>query len=301
MDTSMRALRLHERGGADRIVLEEAPVPAPAIGDVLVQVDAASITPTELGWPSTWVDRTGADRTPVIPGHEVCGTVVGLGYGTAGFAPGDEVFGLTDWYRDGAAAEFVAVEARNLARKPAQCTSVEAASLPLAALTAWQALFDHGGLTRGDTVVVTGATGGVGVFALQLAAAAGARVVAVARADRADAARKLGATQVVAADGEGWVRDLGVVDLVVDFVGGPVLDALVDGAGVKRTVSVVAPGDGVDFFVVEADRAALAELARRVDAGVLRPVVGEVVPLADGARAFDSGLRPIGKRIIAVR
>jgi len=301
MATSMRALRLHERGGADRIVFEDAPVPAPAIGDVLVQVDAASITPTELGWPSTWVDRTGADRTPVIPSHELCGTVVGLGYGTSGFAPGDEVFGLTDWYRDGAAAELVAVEARNLARKPARCTSIEAASLPLAALTAWQALFDHGGLTRDDTVVVTGATGGVGVFALQLAAAAGARVVAIARADRADAARELGATEVVTADDEGWVRALGAVDLVADFVGGSLLDTLVKGAGVKRAVSVVAPGDGVDFFVVEADRPALTELARRVDAGVLRPVVGEVVPLADGARAFGTGLRPIGKRIIAVR
>ncbi|HEY7137731.1 MAG TPA: NADP-dependent oxidoreductase [Acidimicrobiia bacterium] len=301
MASSMRALRLHERGGADRIVVEDAPVPAPAIGDVLVQVDAASITPTELGWPSTWVDRTGADRTPVIPGHEVCGTVVALGYGTSGFAPGDEVFGLTDWYRDGATAELVAVEARNLARKPARCTPIEAASLPLAALTAWQALFDHGGMARGDTVVVTGATGGVGVFALQLAAAAGARVVAVARPDRADAARELGATEIVTADGEGWARDLGDVDLVVDFVGGAVLDTLIDGAGAKRAVSVVAPGDGIDFFVVEADRPTLTELARRVEAASLRPVVGEVVPLADGADAFGSDLRPIGKRVIAVR
>jgi NADPH:quinone reductase-like Zn-dependent oxidoreductase len=301
MTTTMRALRLHERGGGDGIVFEDAPVPTPAIGDVLIQVDAVSITPTELGWPSTWVDRTGADRTPVIPGHEVCGTVVGLGYGTSGYTLGDEVFGLTDWYRDGATAEFVAVEGRNVAEKPASCTSIEAASLPLAALTAWQALFDHGGLTRSDTVVVTGATGGVGVFALQLAATAGARVVAVAHADRADTARQLGATEVVAADGEGWVRDLGVVDLVVDFVGGAMLRALIDGAGVKRAVSVVAPGDGIDFFVVEADRPTLTELARRVDAALLRPVVGEVIPFADGARAFGTEIRPIGKRVIAVR
>jgi NADPH:quinone reductase-like Zn-dependent oxidoreductase len=301
MATSMRALRLHERGGGDGIVFEDAPVPAPTIGDVLIQVDAASIVPTELEWPSTWVDRSGADRTPVIPGHEVCGTVVALGYGTPGFALGDEVFGLTDWYRDGAAAEFVAVEGRNLARKPARCTSIEAASLPLAALTAWQALFDHGGLTQDQRVVVTGATGGVGVFALQLAAAAGAGVVAVAHADRADAARELGATEVVSADDEGWARHLGVVDLVVDFVGGALLDALIDGSGVKRVVTVVEPRDGIDFFVVEADRPTLTELARRVDTASLRPVVGEVIPFADGARAFGTGLRPIGKRVIAVR
>jgi NADPH:quinone reductase-like Zn-dependent oxidoreductase len=300
MATNMRALRLHERGGSDRIVFEDAPVPSPAIGDVLVEVDAAGITPTELSWPSTWVDRTGAARTPVIPAHEVCGTVVAFGYGTTGFALGDKVFGLTDWYRDGAAAEFVAVEARNLAPKPARCTAVEAASLSLAALTAWQALFDHGGLTADDTVVVTGATGGVGVFALQLASAAGARVVAVARADRADAARELGAADVVG-DTDGWVRELGVVDLVVDFVGGAVLDALIDAGNVKRAVSVVAPGDGIDFFVVEADRSTLTELAHRVDDGSLRPVVGEVVPFAEGSRAFATDLRPIGKRVIAVR
>src|ERR1044071_8691401 len=111
----MYALRLHDRKGPESIVYEEAPAPSPGIGDVLVRVHAASFTPTELTWPSSWVDRLGHDRRPVIPGHELAGTVEALGSGTTGFAVGDAVYGLTDWYRDGALAEYVATEARNLA------------------------------------------------------------------------------------------------------------------------------------------------------------------------------------------
>src|SRR5678815_802686 len=134
----------------DRMSVEQRSSPEPRIGDVLIQVGAASFTPTELQWPSTWVDRSGRDRRPVIPGHEVSGTVVALGYGTTGFRVGDEVFGLTDWYRDGSLADFVAVEARNLAIKPSSLSHIEAAAFPMAALTAWQALFVHGGRGCGD-------------------------------------------------------------------------------------------------------------------------------------------------------
>jgi NADPH:quinone reductase-like Zn-dependent oxidoreductase len=122
----MHALRGSQPGGREELVYEEAPVPTPGTGDVLVRVSAASLTPTELTWASTWVDRRGLDRRPVIPCHEVSGVVVDRGYGAAHFEVGDEVFGLTDWYRDGAAAEYVAVEARNLAadwRPTARCSS----------------------------------------------------------------------------------------------------------------------------------------------------------------------------------
>lgn len=102
---SMRALRLHERGGPERLLHEAAPVPPVGVGDALLRVRAASITPTALGWPSTWEDRADRDRRPVIPAHEVAGVVVSLGYGTTGVAVGDAVYALTDWYRDGAAAE----------------------------------------------------------------------------------------------------------------------------------------------------------------------------------------------------
>ena len=127
MDQTMHALRIHHRGGPEGLVYEQAPVPSPDIGDVLLRVAGASLTPTELAWPSTWVDRRGLDRSPVIPCHEVSGVVVQLGSGTSGFELGDELFGITDWYRDGTAAEFVAVEARNLAHRPSGCGAVEAA------------------------------------------------------------------------------------------------------------------------------------------------------------------------------
>ena len=171
----MRALRAHQPGGPENLVEEDGPVPVPGIGDVLVRVHAASFTPDELGWPSTWVDRAGRDRRPVIPGHEVSGVVTALGYGTTGVAVGDAVYGLTDWYRDGAAAEYVAVEARNLARKPDRLDHRTAATVPMVALTSQQALFDLGHLSPGQTVAVLGASGGVGTFAVQLARAAGAR------------------------------------------------------------------------------------------------------------------------------
>ena len=171
----MRALRLHQQAGPEGLTYEQAPAPEPGIGEVLIGVQAASFTATELEWPSTWVDRLGHDRRPVIPGHEVSGTVAALGYGATGFAVGDAVYGLTDWYRDGALAEYVAVEARNLAAKPVPLEHVEAAALSLAGLTAWQALFVHGRLAAGQRVLIHGKGGGVGSLAVQLAHAAGAR------------------------------------------------------------------------------------------------------------------------------
>src|SRR5207248_9202796 len=149
------------------------------------------------GWHGRWTGlaRCGRGRRPVIPGHEVSGTVVGLGYGTTGFGVGDEVFGLTDWYRDGSLAEFVAVEARNLATKPGSLSHVDAAAFPMTALTAWQALFVHADLEAGQTVVIHGAGGGVGTLAVQLAVSAGARVIGTGRAEARDLVLHLGAEQ----------------------------------------------------------------------------------------------------------
>ena len=295
---TMLALRAQDRDGP--LEVGEIPVPEATIGDVLVRVAAASLVPTELSWPSTWVDRSGADRFPVTPCHEVRGEIVGLGYGTTGFGIGDQVYGMTDWYRDGAAAEYVAVEARNLAPAPTACSAVDAAAVPLAALSAWQALFDRGGLTPDETVLVTGATGGVGVFALQLARDVGASVVGAGRARGASLALELGAGEYLDLDEPGWEKRVGDVDLVFDLIGGDVLDAVVDAKIARNVVSLVDEHDGVDFFVVEPHRPTLEELARRVDAGTLRPIVGEVIPLAESARAFDPAGGKPGKRVIAV-
>jgi NADPH:quinone reductase-like Zn-dependent oxidoreductase len=247
---SMRALRVHDRH-SPKAIYAEMPVPRPGIGDVLLAVGPASFTPTELSWPSTWADRAGRARAPVVPGHEVSGTVTALGYGTTGLAVGDEVYGITDWYRDGSAADYVAVEARNLAARPSSASRAEAASLPLTGLTAWQALFTHGHLQAGQTVVITGASGGVGTIAVQLARDAGARVAAVAH----DWARQL-------------VSDLGADD---------VADADDPAASHVSNADIL-----VVFFIVEPDRAQLARLAGLVDAGRIRPVAGAVVDMAAG-------------------
>ena len=162
----MKAIRTHEPTGISGLVLEEAPDPKPMFCEVLVKVAACGITHNELDWP-VWTCRAGHPRTTVIPGHEVSGTVAALGFGTAGLAVGDEVFGLTDPYRNAAAAEYVAVEARNVAPKPQTIDHVHAAAVPRAGLTAWQALFDHGRLTKGQTVVIHGAGGAVGSTAVR--------------------------------------------------------------------------------------------------------------------------------------
>jgi NADPH:quinone reductase-like Zn-dependent oxidoreductase len=275
MDEVMYALRSHQRGGPEGLVYEEVPVPTPGTGDVVLRVSAASLTPTELVWESTWVDRRGADRCPVIPCHEVSGVVAERGYGAARFELGEEVFGLTDWYRDGAAAGYVAVEARNLARRPRRCGAVEAASLPLAGLTAWQALFDYGRLAPHGSVLITGATGGVGAIAVQLALGVGATVIGAGHRSQADLAAELGAKAFIDLDDPNWARTAGHVDVAFDLVGGDPLDQLARGGIASRVVSVVEPHEGVVFFVVEADRDTLAEIARCVDAGTLRPVVGQ--------------------------
>src|SRR5258707_1375073 len=164
----MKAIRTHEPTGISGLVFEEAPDAKPMFGDVLVKVAACGITHNELDWP-IWTCRAGHQRTSVIPGHEVSGVVAALGFGTAGIAVGDEVFGLTDQLRDGAAAEYVAVEARNVAPKPQTVDHVHAAAVPRAGLTAWQGLFEHGKLAKGQTVGIHGAGGAGGVTAGQLA------------------------------------------------------------------------------------------------------------------------------------
>ena len=289
---SMTAVRAHAVVGTPRLAVETAPRPVPAIGDVLVAVRAASLTPTELGWPSTWTDRLGRDRSPVIPGHEFSGVVVALGPGTTGLAVGDPVFGLADWYRDGAAAGYLAVEARNVAPKPLSISHAQAACVPLAASTAWQALFVHGRLRDGQRVLIHGAAGGVGVFAVQLARSAGATVIATAGPANFDFLRCLGAVPVAYGDG--------LIDRITDAAPDGVAERswpLVRPGGTLVTVVGGVPrgrprGDARwVWFVVEADRRLLAELARSIDAGELHPVLGGVFPLYDAPRAFGAKLR----------
>ena len=311
--STMMALRAHARGGPEQLVYEQAPAPVPGPGEALVAVHAAAITFAELTWDLSWTTKDGRDRTPVIPSHEMSGTVAGIADGVTGVAVGDEVYGLIEFDHDGAAAEYVAVPAADLAAKPRSISHTETATLPLAALTAWQALVDYAGLEPGERVLVHGGAGGVGAFAVQLAAILGAHVTATGRAQDAAFVRSLGAESFVNS-ADGVLQDqVSGLDVIINTVGGAVLAAsygLLRAEG--RLVTLGAPpseekakefGVHAMFFVVTPDPAELVQLAGLVDEGKLRTVISQTFPLREGRRAFESGVhaRPPGKTVLVVR
>ncbi|MFC9556777.1 NADP-dependent oxidoreductase [Rhodococcus sp. NPDC056960] len=292
-----------QKSGVSGLSVAEVPYPHAAENDVIVRVHAASFTPGELDWPGTWTDRAGRDRTPAIPGHEVSGVVAELGYGTTGLTVGQRVFGVTDWARNGTLAEYVAVEARNLAPLSGGIGHTVAASVPISGLTAWQALFDHGRLAAGQTALIHGAAGAVGSMAVQLALEAGARVIGTGRARHGDTVLGLGAHSFVDVDRH-RIEDLDEVDLVLDVIGGETLDRsanLVRPGGVLVTIAEparVVPEHGrAIFFVVEPNRSCLMRIERRIRDGRLRPPAVTVLPLSDAVAAFDPKHR-VGKPVI---
>jgi NADPH:quinone reductase-like Zn-dependent oxidoreductase len=289
------------------MTLEQRPEPQAAINDVVVEVRASGFVPTELTWPSTWADRLGRDRTPTIPGHELAGVVTALGYGTTGLSVGQRVFGLADWYRDGTLAEYVAMEARNLAPLPGEVEFTVGASLPISGLTAWQGLFDHGRLKAGQSVLVHGAAGAVGSMVTQLAREAGAYVIGTGRAADRQPALDFGAQEFVDLANDA-LEDVGGVDLVFDVIGGDIgkRSARLIRAG-GTLVSIVGPvearpdhGLAVDF-VVESDRAQLNEIVQRVRDGRLLTNIGRVSSLDGAIATFNSTERHTGKTVINVR
>src|ERR1700680_1239234 len=239
----MRAVRIHTQAGPDALVVEEAPYPHTAENDVVIRVHAAGFTPGELDWPGTWKDLAGRDRCPVIPGHEVSGEVAELGMGTTGLTVGQRVFGLTDSARGGTLAEYVAVEARNLAPLPGDVDFTVGASVAMPGLTAWQGLFEHGRLQAGQSVLVHGSAGAVGSMVTQLAREAGAYVVGTGRAADRQKALDFGAQEFVDLDDD-VLEDVGRVNLVFDVIGG---DIQKRSAGLIRAggtlVSVVGPAE----------------------------------------------------------
>jgi NADPH:quinone reductase-like Zn-dependent oxidoreductase len=296
-----------QTAGTAGMTLTERPEPPAAINDVVVQVHASGYVTTELTWPSTWTDRADRDRTPSIPGHELAGVVTALGYGTTGLSVGQRVFGLADWHRDGTLAEYVAIEARNLAPLPGDVEFTAGASVPISGLTAWQGLFQHGRLQAGQSVLAHGAAGAVGTMVTQLAREAGAHVIGTGRAADREKALDFGAQEFLDLENDA-LEDAGQVDLVVDVIGGNVQKR---SAGLIRAggtlVSVVGPvvarptdGLAVDF-VVEADRAQLVEIVQRVRDGRLRTNIGTTTTLDDAVAALSSTERPKGKTIIRVR
>ena len=287
--------------------LVERPEPKASLNDVVVQVYASGFTPDELTWPSTWVDRVDRDRTPSVPGHELAGVVTALGYGTTGLSVGQRVFGLTDWTRDGTLAEFIAVDARNLAPLPADVDFTVGAGLVMPGLTAWQGLFDHGRLRAGQTVLVHGAAGAVGSIATQLARQTGAFVIGTGRTAHRNIALDFGAHEYIDLEND-TLKDVGAVDLVFDIFGGHIGKQSADLIRAGGTLVTIAgptearPTNGLTIdFVVEPDRIQLSEIVKRVREGNLRVNIGTISTLDDAVATFNSGNRVNGKTIIRVR
>ena len=296
-----------QAAGTAGMKLVEQPEPAAAINDVVVQIHASGFVPTELTWPSTWTDRRDHDRTPSIPGHELAGVVASLGYGTTGLSVGQRVFGLADWYRNGTLAEYVAIEARNLAPLPGDVDFTVGASLPISGLTAWQGLFEHGRLRAGQSVIAHGAAGAVGSMVTQLARGAGAYVIGTGRAADRQKALDFGAQEFIDLETDA-LEDVGSVDLVFDLIGGDIgkrSARLVRAGGTLVSIvgpSEARPADGLAVdFVVEADRVQLSEIVQRVRDGRLRTNIGTVSTLDDAVAAFNSTERRTGKTIIRAR
>jgi NADPH:quinone reductase-like Zn-dependent oxidoreductase len=240
-----------------------------------------------------------------VPGHEVSGVVAELGYGTTGLTVGQRVFGLADWSRNGTLAEYVAIEARNLAPLPVGVDHAVAAGAVISGLTAWQALFDHAHLRTGQTVLIHGAAGSVGSIAVQLARQVGSRVIGTGRAADRDRALGLGVEKFLDLETD-RLEDAGEADVVLDVIGGDILQrstALVRARGTLVTIAeppTIQPENGrAIFFVVEADRSRLAELAQRLRDGRLTSNVGAVRPLAEAPAALGADApRVLGKTII---
>jgi NADPH:quinone reductase-like Zn-dependent oxidoreductase len=283
---TMMAIRLHAPGGPEEVVLDRVPTPRLGEGEVLVRVHAAAITRDELEWPT--------DRLPAIPSYEVSGAVVAVAPGVEHVGVGEAVYALTRFDRDGAAAEYVALAANEVAPKPDTLDHIESAAIPMTGLSAWQGLFDHGHLEAGQRVLIHGAAGGVGHVAVQLARLRGAYVIGTSSQRDADRVRAYGANEVLDADSR-FDSTLAPVDLVFDTAGG---------ARLARSPLVVRPGGRLvsiaeeppeaprertitsSYFVVAPNRDQLVELARLADRGELRPAIDSVFPLAEGRTAF---------------
>lgn len=294
----MKAIRLHGRGGPDRLVYEDAPQPHPGPGEVVVRVKATAVIATELGWPETYQTRAGDERSLPIPGHDLAGVVVEVGPGVTDIAVGAEVYALTAFDRDGAEAEYTLVLPGELAPKPRSLDDVQAAAVPLSALTAWQAFFEHATLAAGQTVLIHGAAGGVGVFAVQLARWVGAYVIGTASARNRDFLRELGANQTIDYTTTPFEEVVHDVDFVLDTVGGDTLhrswQVLKPGG---TLVSVVSPRPSLEeakahgvhlvWFIVTPNRDQLSRIGELIDTGRVRAIVETVLPLSQARQAYE--------------
>lgn len=292
---TMNVMRFNGAGQSPSLIAGKLPIPEPKAGEILVRVCAAGVTPTERLWYPTTHDAKGGARTGAIPGHEFSGVIAAVGPGGEAAQVGRDVFGMNDWFADGASAEYCVTLESSVATKPANLSHAEAATVPVGALTAWQGLFDHAKLVPGERVLIHGGAGAVGIFAVQFARDAGAHVIATASASSLDFLRELGAHEVIDYRKERFEDRARGIDVVFDAVGGDTLKRswdLLSPAG--RVVTIAADSEGTAdertkkaFFIMEPHQAQLAKFAELIEAGRLRCFVGGTVPLSRASEAYD--------------
>jgi NADPH:quinone reductase-like Zn-dependent oxidoreductase len=304
----MKALRTADSGNSPRLIETELPRPIPRAGEVLVRVYAAGVTPAELEWYPTSHTKNGDSRSGAVPCHEFSGEIAEIGEGVAEFSIGEEIYGMNDWFADGALAEYCVTQPQCIAAKPRNLNHAEAAAVPIGALTAWQGLFERAKLQPGERLLVQGGAGAVGNFAVQLAHGCGAHVAATVSEQNLEFAKELGADQIIdykAVAFEDQVRD---VDVVFDTVGGDTLRrswSVLTPTG--RMVTIAAGNETADdertkraFFIVEPSHPKLVEVGKQLDAGALRTVVDTIVPFAQAASVYLGTFQKKGRGKVVV-
>jgi NADPH:quinone reductase-like Zn-dependent oxidoreductase len=294
------------------LVDAELPIPEPGPGELLIRVHAVGVTPTERLWYPTTHHKDGSPRIGAVPGHEFSGVVTAVvGEGSDGFSVGDSVFGMNDWFTDGATAEYCLTQPAFVCAKPTGLSDVEVASVPIGALTAWQGLIERARIASGERILIHGAAGAVGLYAVQLARRAGVEIFATASAQNADFLRKLGVNRVIDYRAESFEQIAIGMDVIFDCVGGSTLErswTLLKADGRLITIASDVEGSHEErarqaFFIVEPNAAQLAKIALLLAAGELIPFVDSAVPFADAPAAWMAALpsrRGLGKVVIEV-
>lgn len=296
---TMTTFYLDNQPNSRTLIQHQAPIPSPAPNEILIRIHAAGVTPSELQWYPTTHTKSGTPRANVVPSHELSGVIEALGEKVANFKVGQEVFGMNDWFADGATAEYCLTDPTSIALKPGKLTHIEAASVPIGALTAWQGLLVRANLKRGERALIHGGSGAVGLFAIQLAHQAGAHVITTASTKHAEYLRDLGADQIIDYERQQFETLLSDIDVVFDGVGGTTLTrswTVLKPGG--RLVTIAADSEATQdartkaaFFIVEPNQQQLIEIAALLDSGKLKPCVDNIVPLTQASSAYDGTLQ----------
>jgi NADPH:quinone reductase-like Zn-dependent oxidoreductase len=299
----MKAMQVNTSDQGSRLVLVEIPKPEAGLGEILIRVHAAGVTPGELLWYPTTHAKSGSARMHAVPGHEFSGAITATGKDVEDFKVGDEVYGMNDWFADGATAEFCITQPQNIARKPKTLSHEAGASVPIGALTAWQGLIDRAKLEPHQRVLIHGGAGAVGLYAVQLAHNRGAHVITTVSGPDIDFVKQLGANEAIDYKASRFEKDIRDMDVVFDTVGGDTLERSwnvlkPDG----RMITVASNSEGTAdqrvkdaFFIVEPNQKQLVEIARQIDAGHLRAFVKDAVPLNEASAAYNGAIRNEGR------